>query len=281
MKALRRALRPFAVTCALILASASLALAHDLFLKAGTYFVKPQSTVQLTALNGTFSTSEGSVTRDRLTDLAMVGPGGRSRADTSAWLAKGRASKWSAKVGAEGTYVFGVSLHPRIIALKAPEFNAYLASDGLPDVLAARKASGELAKPSRERYAKHVKALVQAGDARTASYGTVLGYPAEIVPLDNPYEAGKGQGARTMRVRALVDGKPMPNQVMIAGGRTDAGARLPEQTVRTDAQGVATVALSNRGVWYVKFIRMVKIPAAAKDSVDYESKWATLTFAVR
>ena len=255
MPTLPRTLRPIVVTCVLIAGSATLALAHDLFLKADSFFVKPNATVQLTALNGTFSTSEGSVTADRLVDLAIVGPAGRSRGDTSTWSAKGKASKWSAKVGAEGTYVFGASLRPRIIALKAPEFNAYLASDGLPDIIAARKAAGESGKPSRERYAKHVKALVQAGDARTPSYATALGYPAELVPMDNPYEAAKG--GRSLRVRALVDGKPVANQVVLAGGRTDAGARLPEQSVRTDAQGVATVALSKRGVWYVKFIRMV------------------------
>ena len=73
----------------------------------------------------------------------------------------------------------------------------------------------------------------------------------------------------------------MAGQVMIAGGRTPSGGRLAEQTVRTDAQGEASIAVNTPGVWYVKFIRMVKIPAAAKDSVDYESKWATLTFAVR
>ena len=122
-----------------------------------------------------------------------------------------------------------------------------------------------------------MKALVQVGDAHTPSYGTVLGYPAEIVPLSNPYETGKG----TLRVKALVDGAPMANQVVIAGGRTPTGARLTEHTVRTDAQGIASIPINASGTWYVKFIRMVKIPATAKDSVDYESKWATMTFAIR
>ncbi|MEO7965003.1 MAG: hypothetical protein ABIT38_13955 [Gemmatimonadaceae bacterium] len=31
----------------------------------------------------------------------------------------------------------------------------------------------------------------------------------------------------------------------------------------------------------MKFIRMLSVPHAAHDSVDYDSKWATLTFAVR
>ena len=274
-----RPLRPVAAALVLLCGAATFAFAHDLFLKPAAFFVAPNSTVRLTALNGTFSTSEASVTADRLLDLAVVGPDGRARGDTAAWSAKGKASTWAANVGAAGTYVFGASLRPKQITLTGAQFNAYLADDGLPDILAARKGSGELAKPSTERYAKHVKALVQVGDARTASFGTVLGYPAELVPLDNPYEAVRG--SRVLRVKALVDGAPMPDQVVLAGGRTASGNRIASQTVRTDAQGVARVALGTRGVWYVKFIRMVKIPASARDSVDYESKWATLTFAVR
>ncbi len=272
-----RIVRPALIACALIVASASLAIAHDLFLKPDAYFIAPNGTAALTAFSGTFSTSENSVTRDRLLDISMVGPAGRSKGDTATWSDKGKASHWTPKVGVAGTYTFGASLKPRIIALDAKAFNGYLASDGLPDVLAARKTNGELAKPARERYSKHVKALLQVGDAHTPSFGTALGYPAEIIPLDNPYATGKG----TMRIKALVDGAPMAGQVVIAGGRTPKGGRLTEQSVRTDAQGVATIALNASGTWYVKFIRMVKIPASAKDSVDYESKWATITFAIR
>ena len=263
----------------LICATATFALAHDLFLKPDVFFVAPNGTARLTALNGTFSSSESSVTADRLLDLAVVGPAGRVKGDTAAWSAKGKASTWVTVVGAAGTYVFGASLRPKQITLTGVQFNAYLADDGLPDILAARKASGELAKPSTERYAKHVKALVQVGDARTESFGTVLGYPAELIPLDNPYATVKG--SRTLRVKALVDGAPMPDQVVLAGGRTAAGKRIASQTVRTDAQGIASITVGTRGVWYVKFIRMVKVPASARDSVDYESKWATLTFAIR
>ena len=263
----------------MIVASATLLAAHDLFLKPSAFFVVPGSAVQLTAMNGTFTTSEASVTPDRLLDLAIVGPTGRARGETAAWTTPGKASKWDVKLGASGTYVLGASLRPRLITMKAPAFNDYLRDDGLPDILAARKAKGELAKPSTERYGKHVKALVQVGDTRTASYATVLGYPAELVPMDNPYDVARG--ARVLHVKALVDGKPMPNQVVLAGGRTPSGARIAEQTVRTDAQGVAVIALATSGVWYVKFIRMVHVPAAPRDSVDYESRWATLTFAVR
>ena len=273
------ALRIAVIALALLLSWATLAAAHDLFLKPDAFFVAPQGTVHLTALNGTFSTSEGTVTADRLLDLAVVSPAGRARGDTGRWRAEGKASRWTAGVGTAGTYVFGASLQPRLITLDGAKFNAYLADDGLPDILAARTTAGELARGATERYAKHVKALIQVGDARTASFGAVLGYPAELVPLDNPYDAGRG--ARTLRIRALVDGAPVANQVVLAGGRTSDGGRMKEQSVRTDARGVAAIRLATAGAWYVKFIRMARVPAASHDSVDYESKWATLTFAVR
>ena len=50
------------------------------------------------------------------------------------------------------------------------------------------------------------------------------------------------------------------------------------QSVRSDAEGIATITLASPGTWYVKFIHMVPV---AEPDVDYESKWATLTFAVR
>ena len=276
---IRHPIRVAVLTLALVASVTTLALSHDLFLKPDAFFVAPHGNVRLVALNGTFSTSEGSVAADRLLDLAVVSPGGRTKPDTSAWRAEGKATRWTAPVGTAGTYVFGASLRPRLIKLDGAQFNAYLKDDGLPDVLAARKASGELAKGATERYAKHVKALVQVGDARTASFGEVLGYPAELVPLTNPYQAVRG--ARAIEVRALVDGAPVANQVVLAGGRTASGGRIREQSVRTDASGKATIRLATAGVWYVKFIRMVRVPASAHDSVDYESKWATLTFGVR
>jgi uncharacterized GH25 family protein len=151
-----------------------------------------------------------------------------------------------------------------------------LQEEGGPDILAQRRASGELDQPARERYSKHVKALVQVGESRGARFDQVLGYPAELVPLDDPYRLTLGA---MLRVRALVDGSPQPNIPVMAGGHSATGVTIPEEVVRTDAEGVARIPLRLAGVWYVKFIQMRR--AAAGDSVDYESKWATLTFALR
>lgn len=77
----------------------------------------------------------------------------------------------------------------------------------------------------------------------------------------------------------MVYGKPAANQLVVSGGRAPTGGRFPERRVRSDASGVARIQLPKRGQWYVKFIHMVPYDGAEK--IDYESKWATLTFEVR
>lgn len=275
------------MTLLLVLAASALQ-AHDLFLRLDSFFVRPQSSARLRVLNGTFSSSENAVARNRLSDISVVGPAGRTRLDTTAWEATGDTSRLSVPIGAAGTYVIGASTLPREITLEAKDFNAYLEEDGIPDVLAARRREGELGAKATERYSKHVKALVQAGARRSAEFGAVLGYPAELVPLNNPYQSRAGGW---LRVRALVDGKPVANQLVVAGGRPPRGGRLAERRVRTGADGVAHIRITDRGQWYVKFIHMVRFtgdraahPAGTPPGSpppDYESKWATLTFEIR
>ncbi|HEY0241759.1 MAG TPA: DUF4198 domain-containing protein [Gemmatimonadaceae bacterium] len=259
----------------LIITAAGALEAHDLFFRADSFRVAPGTTLAMRVLNGTFSESENAVARNRLRDISVVSPAGRSRPDTTFWSSKGDTSLFTVQTGPAGTYVIGASLLSREITLKADEFNAYLQEDGIPDVLAARRRANELKKDATERYAKHIKAIIQVGAKRTGEFSTVLGYPAELVPLENPYSLGVGS---TMRVRALVDGKAAANQLVVSGGRTPSGARLRESRVRTDASGVARIRLTSRGQWYVKFINMV--PFGGPEKIDYESKWATLTFEI-
>ena len=275
------------LTALLLLVAATLD-AHDLFLRLDSFFVRPASAVQIRVLNGTFSKSENAITRDRLSDISVVGPAGRTHLDTTAWEAKGDTSRLNVRTGAAGTYLVGASTLPREITLEAKDFNAYLADDGIPDVLAARRRDGELGKKATERYSKHVKALLQAGDTRSTGFDTVLGYPAELIPLNNPYLPRSGGW---LRVKALVDGKPVANQLIVSGGRPPRGGRLAERRVRTDASGVARIRITDQGQWYVKFINMQRFtgdrsshpPGTPPDSPvpDYESKWATLTFEIR
>ncbi len=53
---------------------------------------------------------------------------------------------------------------------------------------------------------------------------------------------------------------------------------MEPQRMNTDSDGIARIRLSSGGRWYVKFVNMVRSTAT---ELDYESKWATLTFEVR
>jgi uncharacterized GH25 family protein len=264
-----------AIATALVLAAAATAAAHDMFLKPARFFVPEKSEVRIRVLNGTFSKSENSIARARVADASVVTPDGRTRLDTAEWTVRGDTSTFHVHTRGAGTYVIGASTRPNTIALAAKDFNQYLEEDGIPDVLAARRKDKEMEKPARELYHKHVKALIQVGDVRSDHYSTALGYPAELIPLENPYSLKTGA---TLRVRTLVDGKPAANQYVLYGGRTASEGRIEQRSVRSDGDGVARIPLSSAGTWYIKFINMARVQ---RDTVDYESKWATLTFQLR
>lgn len=251
--------------------------AHDMFWRLTSYFVAPGTTVQMPVLNGTFSKSENAVEWSRVADLSVVSPDGRATIDSAHWDTRGDTSRLNYTTGKSGTYVAGLSTKPREFQLEAKAFNGYLADDGIPDILARRKKDGTITKPARERYHKHIKAIFQVGDSRSEAWSTVLGYPAELVPLSNPYAARVGT---TVAFRCLVDGKPVANQLVQIGGRAGStgDTRLAVQSLRSDRDGIVRVKLHKAGRWYVKFIHMVPV---VHGTADYESKWATLTFEIR
>lgn len=250
--------------------------AHDLFLKFDTYFLRPNSQATVRLMNGSFRASEGAVARDRMRDVSLVmHDGSISHPEATMWRDEGETALLDLHTGEAGTYGVSVSTKPREIELKAKDFNEYLAHDGLPDVLAARRRNGEMNKEVRERYSKYVRAVFQVGDARTDGYRKPLGYPVEIIPQQNPYDLRAGQ---TLDVLCTLEGQPLVNQFVLAGYESKTGRMSREASARTDTRGIARFRLSGAGKWYVKMIHMT--PTTNGD-VNYESKWATLTFEIR
>ncbi|MBC7791962.1 MAG: DUF4198 domain-containing protein [Anaerolineae bacterium] len=266
--------RTAAITLALLVATAAALAAHDLFLKLDEYWVAPNTAVRIPLLNGTFRKSENSVTRDRVRDVSVVASSGIQHLSDFDWKDTSDTTYLGIRTGAPGTYVIGVSTNPKDLKLSGKDFNGYLREEGLNDVVEMRRKKGELGKESSERYAKHVKAVFQVGTEKSEAYKTPLGYPAEIVPLGNPYDMRVGS---VLEVQCLVDGSPASNIVVLSGGQAGA-KRLPPRQVRSDSNGIARIRITSRGRWYVKFISIREMD---EPDINYESKWATLTFGVR
>ena len=290
MTAARRILLTLATFAALTVVVVTAVSAHTMFLKLDSFFLEPNSTGTVALINGDFDLSENVITRDRMLDVSVVGPGGVTHPPESAWT-DSAVFHWSPdsvdtailrfETGGPGTYLVGVSTAPRVITLTAEEFSEYLVHDGLIDTIEEREAAGTAGNAATERYSKHVKAVVQVGGTRSGEWATALGYPAEFIPLQNPYQLARGD---RLRVRFLRAGEPVANQLVYASyegyhSHDAAGEHVEAVTTRTNADGIATIPLNGRGRWYVRTIHMAE--TTTEPDVDYESNWATLTFEVR
>lgn len=249
--------------------------AHDLFLKPDSFFAKANGKVLISVLNGTFQSSVGAVEFARLTNVSVVAPSGKRANPVETDFTKDEKTAFLNLTPTEtGNYVVGLSTAWRENALKAKEFNEYLVLEGIPEILEARKRDKELEIDGRYRYSKYVKTIFQVGDKKTDSYKTVLGYAVEMIPQQNPYKLKAGD---TIKILCLKDGKPLAGQTVLTG--YESGGKLSaEKKVLSDAKGIIKIKLEGAGKWYAKFINMVKID---DPKLNYESKWATLTFEIK
>lgn len=276
--------RAVLLTVVALLSTAGALAGHDLFLKLESFFLEPNAPARVALLNGTFAQSDAALARDRMADVSLVGPGPEqvTHPDDARWRDSAGAAVLGVETGPPGTYVVGVSSRPRTFTLSGEEFDGYLRHDGVLDVLERRRETGRLGTEATETYAKHVKAVLQVGERRTAGWRVRLGYPVELVPLTNPYTLSVGD---TLPLKLLEDGRPVPDQVVWAAweGWTppDDGAAEHREPIRarTGDDGTVRIPLREAGRWYVRLIHMER--ADDDPEVDYVSKWATLTFEVR
>ncbi len=250
--------------------------AHELFLKSDTYFLVEHTPSELYLFNGTFDESENVITRDRVVNTRIVGPEYQFLPKPSDYYDKEDATYLKFVTAKAGTYAAGVSTLPRVIELNAEDFRDYLEHEGLDGVIADRQAKGISDRPAREKYSKHVKALLQVSEKRTDHYSEEFGYPIEFMPLENPYELSVGD---KLSFQLLVNGTPIAGQtVHFSSRKGDEETEVEENMTKTDEKGVFSIDLMRPGKWYVATIHMVGSDEA---TLDYESNWATMTFEIR
>jgi len=250
-------------------------MAHDLFLKPASFFAKINQKVSVSVMNGTFQLSEGAVSFARLTDVSIVSPSGVRIKPKETDFTKNETTAFLNFTPSEsGNYVIGLSTAWRENSLPASEFNEYLTLEGIPDILENRKRDKELDVDGKYRYSKYVKTIIQAGGKQTDNYATNLGYAVEMIPQANPY---KLKVRSTIEIACLKEGKPLIGQTVLIGNESK-GKLATEKSVRSDEKGIIKINLDRPGKWYAKFINMVKVD---DPKLNYESKWATLTFEIR
>ncbi len=268
---MKRSILSFTVILIYLFASS-----HELFLKTDAYFLSPGQASELYLFNGTFDTSENIITRDRISDLTILGPEYGVEMEDEKFYDKENVTYFKFSAGKSGTYVAGISTLPRNLQMSSTDFNDYLEHEGLEGTLEKRKKEGVFDKGANEKYSKHVKAILQVGDTKTEDYKTELGYPIEFVPESNPYAIKAGE---EISFKLLRDGKPLPNQtVHYSTSMPGKDAHENEISTKTNKNGIVTITPGEPGNWYVATIHMEK---SEEEGLDYESNWATLTFGVK
>ncbi len=249
---------------------------HELFLKTDSYFLEEGDAVDLYLYNGTFDQSENIITRDRIVNAKILGPGFEFTPDESDYYDKDQTTHLKFTTGPAGTYVAGISTLPRNIELTATEFKEYLEHEGLDRTIKERENKGIASEDVLEKYSKHVKAILQVSEDTTEDYAVNLGYPIEFIPLQNPYDLAVGDN---IDFQLLLKGQPLANTVVHFGtsGQKEGGKSKVNASI-TDEDGEFSFEISQTGHWFVGTIHMAE---SKEENIDYESNWATLTFEIR
>lgn len=254
---------------------------HDLYIKLKTFYLKPGTETAIYLYNGTFESSEAIVARHRMRDVSLINPGEKTiHPDSSLWFEENNQTVLKIKTGEEGTGILGVSTLPFVGKFTAQSFADNMKHEGLLHILEARKKSGDDAKPVKKKYSKHVKAIFQVGNKKTEDYKTILNYPIELVPVNNPYTLKPGN---SLSMLLLIEGKPAAGEMVYAGyaghkGKSNNGLPNDPQQVKTNAKGIVTIKLNKAGHWYVRTVHVTKTNAP---DADYISNTASITFEIK
>lgn len=174
-----------------------------------------------------------------------------------------------------GSHLIRLDTSPIDIELEAGKFGAYLLDERLIAVLAERKQRGEEDAPGRERYSRHLKALIQIGGKIDGAVSQPLGQELEIVTLASPHLLG---AAKEISVQVLFRGQPLAGCAVSAAQRWR--NRVHEVYKRTDRAGKTSFAIEPHGLWLIRMVHMRRAePKDAAAGIDWRSHWASFSFA--
>lgn len=150
------------------------------------------------------------------------------------------------------------------------EFEKSAVKEGLESSLplARKKFPGK--KFLLESYSRHAKTWLRAGPSGAAeAVDRELGFTLELLGQNLP------STREPFRARLHYRGKPLEGALVIAFNQKNPTEKIK---ARTNAQGEVALPLKQSGVWLVTAVHM--IPASFFSRDDFESFWASLTFAL-
>jgi uncharacterized GH25 family protein len=267
--------RPRPISLRLVLTLATLlvaapARAHDFWIEPSSFTPKPHDPVLLRLLVGERFAGDAVPRSDAMiVRFSVAGPHGEIRAQGR----DGADPAGVAVVEGPGLYVAGYRSRASTIEIEPGKFAGYLQNEGLDAIRSLRAARGETDQPARERFSRCAKALLAVGATAARQADAPLGLTLELVAERNPYALAAGD---ELPLRLTYDGAPIAGIQVTALSKDHPAASV---AARTDREGRVKLRLAAPGTWLAKAVHMTPLPAG--EDAQFESEWASLTFALR
>lgn len=253
-------------------------LGHDFWIRPSTMRPARDTVIGATLLVGDHFPGDPYPRKESgIESFTVTGPDGQSAPVV------GREAKSPAglmRFGSDGLWVVAYRGKRNHVELESAKFEGYLKDKGLEKVSESRAKAGESEKPGREVFSRCAKSLVIVGEPDQASsrggFDRVIGQRLELVPRTDPTLVSAGG---SVSVKLLFEGKPLSGALVIARCEQDDTVHA---SGRTDADGAVTLEVARGGVWMVTAVEMVRLTSplpAPEAEADWESLWASLTFA--
>jgi hypothetical protein len=259
-------------------------LAHEFWLEAPRFRLQTGQTVNVhTFVGADFKGEHWTTKATKIQRLVRYGPApGDSTSLTPTSPSEADTFRTDFYFRQPGTHVVLLRSTNSFIELPAEQFTAYLREEGLDYALKLRQENDQMAKPGRETYRRCAKTLIQVGEAAATALVTdsacrhVYGLPLELVPEQNPYRLAAD---KALTVRVLRAGKPAFGAAVQVWQRQPGGLPTTHYTTRANQNGRILLRLSGPGPYLLAAVEMGVSPAKLRDRADWQSTWASLTFA--
>jgi uncharacterized GH25 family protein len=260
-----------------IVASLSVAIAHEFWLYPSQFFPTQGKTVSLSINVGEDYVGErwGGGSR-RVQRLRLLSKNDIQDLTASVVQTDSLVKLKPLIFSKEGTHLLALETNSSYIELEPKKFLEYLKEDGLDNAVAYREKNGEQKKKGRELYRRCAKTLLQVGKTQTNEVTKSTDMALEILPLQNPYSLITGS---PLTCQFLYEGKPLKNAMVRCWRRVNGKTEL--EIKRADANGKATFDLPKKGkaAYMISTVTMVRLTNNPK--ADWQSTWGSLTFGMK
>lgn len=258
--------------------SPPIAAAHEYWLAPSAYSAPVGQTLAVQAYVG--SDFKGELRPFATTRTARLEVQAKDLKDVKPQAINGDLDLAHLTVEDEGGIVVAFETNFVPVELPPEKFDEYLRKEGLEGPLKAREALGTAAGPGRERYLRCAKTWIAGSDGSRLK--KPFGMPLEIIPRSDPLVSGK------LTVQVLYNSQSIEGILVKAWNQSLANGAVPRDQLtrdpvqpvaqaRTSKDGLAVLQIDGPGEWLLSAVHMQ--PSTDKQAADWESRWASLTFA--